>query len=176
VWHDIAAIRYGGWGIYFDEGSSGILAASNVVYRTTHGGFHQHYGETNMVWNNILALGRDAQIQRTRPEPHRSFSFATNIVYFESGSLLAGDWSGENYAMDWNLYFDTRLATNSGALMFAGANVDGWRKRGHDLNSLLADPRFVAPAKSDFRLQPDSPALPMGFKPINLSGLGPRKL
>ena len=95
LWHDIAGIRYGGWGIYFDEGSSGILAESNVVYRTTHGGFHQHYGETNIVRNNIFAFARDHQIQRTRPEPHRSFSFVTNIVYFDSGILLTGDWSGD---------------------------------------------------------------------------------
>ena len=66
LWHDIAGIRYGGWGIYFDEGSSGILAESNVVYRTTHGGFHQHYGETNIVRNNIFAFARDQQIQRSR--------------------------------------------------------------------------------------------------------------
>src|SRR5256714_15485853 len=109
LWHDIAGLRYGGWGIYFDEGSSGIIAESNVVYRTTHGGFHQHYGETNSVWNNVFAFGRDQQLQRTRVEPHLSFSFETNIIYFDSGDLLAGDWSLDSYQMDRNLYFDTRL-------------------------------------------------------------------
>ena len=175
LWHDIAAIRYGGWGIYFDEGSSGILAASNVVYRTTHGGFHQHYGETNMVWNNVFAFGRDAQLQRTRPEPHRSFSFATNIVYFDSGGLLAGDWSDDNYEMDRNMYFDVRLATNSVSLMFAGVNVDAWRKRGHDLNSVLANPDFVAPGQHDFHVKAGSPALALGFRPIYLTDVGPRR-
>ena len=168
LWHDIAANRYGGWGIYFDEGSSGILAASNVVYRTTHGGFHQHYGETNMVWNNIFAFGRDAQIQRTRPEKHRSFSFATNIVYFDAGNLLAGSWSDEEFFMDRNLYFDTRAAP----ITFAGVTLEDWRKRGHDVNSVIADPLFAA--KDRYELQPGSPAFKVGFKPINLTGVGPR--
>jgi len=106
LWHDIAGIQYGGWGIYLDEGSSGVLVQSNVVYRTTHGGFHQHYGETTLVQNNIFASARDHQIQRTRPEPHVSFSFQTNIVYFDKGALLAGDgrgiitgWIGTSIAM-----------------------------------------------------------------------------
>ena len=44
------------------------------------------------------------------PAPSRtcSFSFQTNIVYFDSGALLTGDWSGSQFAMDWNLYFDAR--------------------------------------------------------------------
>jgi len=175
LWHDIAGVRYGGWGIYFDEGSSGILAESNVVYRTTHGGFHQHYGETNVVRNNIFALGRDDQLQRTRPEPHLSFSFETNIVYFGSGDLLAGDWSDDNYRMDWNIYFDARPEASSDAMRFAGATLKQWRERGHDRNSLLADPLFIAPRQNDFRLQPNSPALKFGFRPIDLSQVGIRK-
>jgi hypothetical protein len=167
LWHDIAGQSYGGWGIYFDEGSSGILAASNVVYRTTHGGFHQHYGETNMVWNNVFAFGRDQQIQRSRAEPHLSFSFETNIVYFDSGALLAGDWSGTNYQIDWNIYFDAR--PDAKEMVFGNRSLEKWREQGNDRNSILVNPLFVAPKENDFRLQPNSPALKLGFEPINVS-------
>ena len=174
LWHDIAAIRYGGWGIYFDEGSSGILAENNLVYRTTHGGFHQHYGETNVFRNNILAFARDHQIQRSRPEPHLSFSFVTNIVYFDSGALLTGDWTGdENYQMDWNLYFDARPDAKPGQLPLGPCTWEKWQERGHDHHSLIADPLFVAPRENDFRLQTNSPALKLGFRPIDLRHVGP---
>ena len=175
LWHDIAGIRYGGWGIYFDEGSSGILAESNVVYRTTHGGFHQHYGETNIVRNNIFAFARDHQLQRTRSEPHHSFTFQHNIVYFDSGSLLTGDWAGDKYDVDWNLYFDARTEIKPESVLFSGATLEAWRARGHDQHSILADPLFVAPKQDDFRLQTNSPAFKIGFHPIDLSQLGIRK-
>jgi hypothetical protein len=173
LWHDIAGIRYGGWGIYFDEGSSGILAESNVVYRTTHGGFHQHYGETNVFRNNILAFARDHQIQRTRPEPHRSFSFTSNIVYFDSGILLTGDWSGDQYEMDRNVYFDARPDAKPDEFRLGPCTWEKWQERGHDQHSLIADPLFVAPQENDFRLQPNSPAFKLGFRPIDLSHVGP---
>ncbi len=173
LWHDIAGIRYGGWGIYFDEGSSGILAEDNIVYRTTHGGFHQHYGETNIVRNNIFAFARDHQLQRSRSEPHRSFNFVTNIVYFDTGNLLGGDWSGDNYFMDWNLYFDARPDAKPDQLHLGPCTWQQWQERGHDQHSLVADPLFVAPAKNDFLLQSNSPALQLGFRPVDLSSAGP---
>lgn len=173
LWHDMAGLRYGGWGIYFDEGSSGILAENNVVYRTTHGGFHQHYGETNLVRNNIFAFARDHQLQRSRPEPHTSFSFVTNIVYFDSGNLLGGDWSNDHYAMDGNLYFDARAGASAESFRLGPCSLAQWRQRGHDQQSTVADPLFVAPQQNDFRLQPSSPAFKLGFRPIDLGGVGP---
>ncbi len=173
-WHDVAGLRYGGWGIYLDEGSSSILVASNIVYRTTHGGFHQHYGATNVIRNNVFAFARDHQIQRTRPEPHPSFYFQTNIVYFDNGVLLGGDWGGDRYEMDWNDYFDARPDAKPESMRFAGETLEKWRLQGHDLNSIIADPEFVDPKNADFRLRADSLALKMGFRPIQTDQVGIR--
>jgi hypothetical protein len=39
-----------------------------------------------------------------------------------------------------------------------------WRRLGFDRNSLVANPRFVAPSLDDFRLAPGSPAFKIGFR------------
>ena len=38
----------------------------------------------------------------------------------------------------------------------------------------MADPLFTNPDKGDFRLKPGSPAAKIGFKPIDVSKVGPR--
>jgi parallel beta-helix repeat protein len=174
LWHDIQGLRYGGWGIYTDEGSSGILIESNVVYRTTHGGFHQHYGATNIVRNNIFAFAREHQVQRSREEEHVSFSFSNNIVLFDQGVLLGSSWKNDKFILDRNVYWDTRLADKPDELKFAGGTLEQWRARGHDQNSIIADPLFVSLQEDDYRLKPSSPALQNGFQSIDVSRAGPR--
>ncbi|MDE3164830.1 MAG: right-handed parallel beta-helix repeat-containing protein [Acidobacteriota bacterium] len=168
--HDIASFTYGGWGIYPDEGSSEMLIENNIVYRCKSAGFHQHYGRENIVRNNIFALNRENQIMRTRAEPHLSFTFERNIVYFDQGRLLGSNWSGDRFQMSGNLYWDTRSA----APRFAGHSFAEWQALGHDRGSKIADPLFVNPANFDFRLRPGSPALALGFRQIDLSTVGPR--
>jgi parallel beta-helix repeat protein len=174
LWHDMAATKYGGWGIYTDEGSSGILIESNVVYRTTHGGFHQHYGETNIVRNNIFAFARDQQLQRSRDEDHLSFSFTNNIVLFDKGVLLGSTWKNDKFVLDGNLYWDVRPGAKAEDMKFAGGTLEQWRARGHDKNSIVVDPEFMAVTLDDYRLKANSPALKLGFHPIDLSRDGPR--
>lgn len=168
IFHTIAGHRYGGWGIYFDEGSTNIVAENNLVHDTTHGGFHQHYGKENIVRNNIFAFGRDAQIQRTRPEDHKSFTFERNIVYWKEGKLLAGNWKTHNVAFDHNIYW----REGKEGVRFGNESWEQWRSQGLDTHSLLADPRFVNSAKRNFRLANDSPALKLGFVPLELSTVG----
>ena len=93
--HDISSFTYGGWGIYPDEGSSEMLIENNIVYDCKSAGFHQHYGRENVIRNNIWAFNRENQLMRTRAEPHISFTFERNIVYFDQGRLLGSNWSGD---------------------------------------------------------------------------------
>ena len=48
-----------------------------------------------------------------------------------------------------------------------------WQAMGGDRNSIIADPKFLAPEKDDYRLAPDSPAWALGFKPIPVEKIGP---
>jgi len=168
--HDSQSFSYGGWGLYTDEGSTGILLENNVVYRTTTGGFHQHYGKDNVITNNIFAFAKVHQIQRTRAEEHRVFTFERNIVYYDTGVLLGGNWSDDRQVMDHNLYFDA----SGRPVKFGESTFGDWQKHGHDEHSIIADPLFVDPAKGDFRLKPDSPAFALGFKQPDISTVGPR--
>ncbi len=167
--HDILSYDYGGWGLYNDEGSTGILLENNLVYRTTSGGYHQHYGKENVIRNNIFAFARDQQLQFTRPEDQLSFDFTHNIVLWEKGPLWSGGAGGRgNIKSDYNLYW----RTGGGDIDFFGAPLEEWQKRGHDVHSIVADPGFINPAAGDFRFK--DPAIParIGFKPFDVSQAG----
>ncbi|MCY3018297.1 MAG: right-handed parallel beta-helix repeat-containing protein [Planctomycetota bacterium] len=171
VMHDIESHSYGGWGIYFDEGSQGIVAENNIAYRTKSSGFHQHYGRENVVRNNIFAFGIEAQLMRSRDEPHLSFTFEQNIVYWKDAPLLGSNWNGDTkkFLMRKNLYWEE----GGGKILFAGLSFEDWQaKRGEDLESIIADPLFVDPEHGNFALKPGSPAEKIGFQPIDTSNVG----
>lgn len=169
--HDIQSFSYGGWGLYTDEGSTGIVLENNLVYRTKTGGFHQHYGKENRIQNNIFAFGTEHQIQRTRTEAHTSFFFERNIVYWDNASpLLGSNWKDNNFKLDWNLYWN---AAGTPIKFPGGLTLGEWQtKRNQDEHSQIADPNFVAPEKNDFRLKDGSPALKLGFKPFDYTKTG----
>jgi hypothetical protein len=169
--HDITAFTYGAWGIYLDEGSSNILVEDNVVYHCQSAGFHQHYGRDDIIRNNIFAFNKEAELARTKVEPFLGLTFENNIIDFDSGELFAGNWSNGGYAFHKNLY---NVAPGMN-LNFFGKTFADWQASGQDQDGRIADPRFVDPGNFDFRLQPNSPAPPMGFHPIDLSTVGPRR-
>jgi len=188
--HDIESHHYGGWGIYNDEGSSHILVENNVVYNTKFAGYNIHYAKEITVRNNIFALGRLATLSRSRVEPHISCIFENNIVYHTQGKLLDENWKDEPYefyqgpnnptskqtqtfAADHNVYFNPGVPADKAD--FNGRTLQQWQKAGKDTHSVYADPMFINIEAFDFRLKPDSPALKLGFVPIDLTAVGPRR-
>lgn len=189
--HDVNANRYGGWGIYTDEGSTSILIENNIVYHTKFGTFNIHYAKDLVVRNNIFALGRLQQLSRSKRDPHTTVYFEGNIIYWTQGRLLADEykWQDEPYKIyvnpytqprdtsvtfvsDWNIFYNPDKP--SAAVDFSGRTWEQWLAEGKDHHSIYADPMFVDPGRFDFRLKPGSPALKLGFRQIDLSQVGPR--
>ena len=189
--HDVDANHYGGWGIYHDEGSTHLLVENNVVHHTKFAPFNIHFAKEVTVRNNIFALGKLEQASRGRAEPHKSVFFENNIVYWREGELLSQNWkdvpytfhahpkdkSGtqtltDTFEFDWNLYFNPTKTRDE--VTWAGGTWAEWQKRGKDRHSQYADPLFVNPEQGDFTLRSESPALALGFQPIDLSQVGPR--
>ncbi len=190
--HDVESNKYGGWGIYNDEGSTHILIENNIVYNTKYAAYNIHYAKELTVRNNIFALGRLEVLNRGRQEPHNSVYFENNIVYWNSvKDPFTGNWKDQPYVFhqnpnigtqptytdtfdsDYNLYFDPSQALSS--LRFNGFTWDEWHQKGKDIHSVYADPMFVNATNYDFRLLPESPAFKLGFKAIDMTDVGPRK-
>jgi hypothetical protein len=189
--HDIESNHYGGWGIYNDEGSSHILIENNIVYNTKFAGYNIHFAKEITVRNNIFAFGRLEQISRGRAEPHISVFFENNIVYWDEGELFAKNWRDKTYQFhfhpknkegtrsakttfvsDWNVFYNPNKKLEE--VDFNGRSIEQWRADGKDRHSVYADPKFVDAKSYDFRLQDDSPALELGFEPIESDRVGPR--
>jgi hypothetical protein len=168
------------WGIYLDLASSGWSVHDNVVYNTTLGGYHVNGGSSNVCENNILVNAQRTQC-RVGPWPKYEMNgnrFEGNIVAnLAPGAALydLGAWKPEYVTFDRNLVYGggesprIRAAAVRGPLRECWAK---WQALGQDKASLVADPLFAAPDRQDYALQKDSPALKIGFRPIDLSGVG----
>jgi hypothetical protein len=186
--HHIASHRYGGWGLYNDEGATDTLMENNLVHDTWNAGFHQHYGYFNTVRNNIFAFGNSAQVQASRNEARLRFRYMNNIVVWDPASPLldGGEWNWkffdkpergdpkDSLVFRKNLYWPTDGKIPA-LLTKTKFTWDEWRKMGRDAGSRFADPLFEDITKRDFRLKPGSPAEKLGFKPWDLTLAGVRK-
>lgn len=167
--HDVynyAPVSHGS-GIYPDEGSSDILIKNNVVYRVRNSPLFQHYGTNNLVRNNVLAFGGEAQLRRCREDKPCHYMAMANIICAETNQMLGGVWKNGDWYLASNLYWCT-----TGQPKFKELDFPAWQSKGKDIGSIVADPLFVDAAAGDFTLRPNSPASRIGFRPIDIGKAG----
>jgi hypothetical protein len=181
---------YGGWGLYFDAGSRNVLAANNLVYRTSQTSVHNNLGEGNRVTNNILAFGAQGVIDRSLDNTALSLTFDHNIVLWDrnspQGSLLRGSWScidsygnpvscSERFLFYNNLYWYTpgnpTFMTTQPTKLYT---FQQWQALEEDANSLIANPMFSNPnyPADNFTIPDGSPSLTLGFVPFSPNQAG----
>lgn len=159
-----------GWGLYPDEGTAEALFENNIVYRTTDGAIHDHLGRDNIERNNIFAFSASrGQLTRNPLDGVCSFVCERNIVYDRGTPPLGGVWDRPGYKLDYNVYWN---ASGDPPVFPGDSTFQQWQAEGHDKHSIVADPKFFDADKYDFRLRPDSPALKLGFKPIDTGEIG----
>jgi hypothetical protein len=169
--------RGAGEGIILDNGCCGILVENNLVHDAVAGGFGTNFNcFGNIIQNNIFAYGREYQLTvygdmpSGKPQP-KGEVFARNIVVWREGPLIKErDWPNFSTLWDYNLYWQE----GGGPVQFMRYTFDQWKAKDLDVHSLAADPGFVDPAHGNFMLKLDSPALKLGFRPIDVSRVGPR--
>lgn len=103
--HDVKSSEYGGWGIFADEGSSGLKIKNNLVYNCSSAGFHQNYGKDNIIENNIFAFNNQAALEATTIEEHLSITFIKNIVVHHNNNVFTQSWNSILKKSDNNIYF-----------------------------------------------------------------------
>jgi hypothetical protein len=168
-----------------DGGQRDTLIAENLIYKCMAQGIIlklNNRAENNIV-ADVLAPPRGYYLS-LREGPLTDAVIKRNIFYSTGkdttfiDELTAGkkrkteDSRGRALARakdadtDYNIYYST-ADPDLGKRMLEKQQRDGV-----DRHSLAVDPLFVDPEKGDFRLKPDSPALKLGFVPLDVSKVG----
>ena len=99
-----------------------------------------------------------------------------NVFYYTDpeATLFSGrPFTPDVLRVDHNVYYCP--GTKEPVIRAGGADTwQEWLAKGFDAHSLLADPKFADAEHDDYTLAADSPALALGFVPIDTSGVGPR--
>jgi hypothetical protein len=168
--HDLRCFDYGAWGLYTDEGSTGVILEQNVVVRCEKAGFHQHFGRDNLVRDNLFAYCGEGTVRRSREEEHLSFRFTRNVVISDTPQLLHRAFKKGRFAFEKNLYF----APTPDKATWAGLGWAQWQKQGQDRDSLVVDPLLIDATRPERGFKPGSPVKRIGFEMPDVTTTGPR--
>ena len=144
-----------GWDVDLDDGSTNYEITNNVFL---NGGLKLREGYRRIVSNNI---GYNSTAYPSVWFKNSQDSLKNNIwmAAYRPARMPKDKWGGTS---------DKNLFVADFALKEA-------QDKGWDANSLVGDPMFIDPAKGDFRVSEDSPALKLGFQNFPMDRFGVKK-
>jgi hypothetical protein len=152
-----------GWDIDLDDGSTHYHIVNNLCL---NGGIKNREGFYRVVENNIIV--------NSGFHPHVWFKHSQDVVrrnilwseaYLPAGGMPSTPWGRE---MDYNLVHRRDMQTPQPATHM--------QEQSHrDAHSIMADALFIDPARGDYRVRSDSPALKLGFVNFPMDRFGVQK-
>ncbi len=187
VIHNVAADSgeggYGGWGIYLDEGSSYMTVEKNLVYCCGSQSFNIHYGEGNVIRNNIAAFSGGGLVSPgiEKGETHATATYYNNIfltrdklpVYINMLNKPSHFYDNGN--LFWSLTEGDELYFDDGETGEMAYSLEDAEKKGLIHYPTVADPLFKDAENFDFTLDENSPAFALNFEAWDYSNAGTLK-
>jgi len=155
------------WGVYLDEGSSDIVVENNWVEGTTGGGFHLHYGNRNVVQNNVFKDGEAAQVRRTRKND-ASLTMQRNVLWAaRSGLVWDKEWLDDEVVTQQNLVVN-------GAAIGPGLTLTTLQRHHKELESVnITTKQFNCATPANCKLAASLKSR-LSFNPVVLGQVGIR--
>jgi hypothetical protein len=157
VVHNVQCYDFAGWGIYLDEGSSGITVVHNLIWNCFSHCIHEHWGRSNQILFNVLGMGKSggialnneishAWVEQPRPltriEKNIIVTNAGPAMVDHGGILESGGLTRASILMDGNVFWDT----NHGLRIWSDAHgehsldLDAIRAVGQERSGVVMDP------------------------------------
>ena len=172
--HDIFASEWVSGCLRTDDWQRGTTWEENVIYRSNAGAW-EHKGPNNVINNYAIDVLPKGYFRIFRNGPGERIDGSVlerNIFYHPNGAAVfytfaVGPEQVATSRIERNLYYSGGSG-ETGTPKF----LETLRAQGVSRTDAHADPMFVSLGPRDFRLKPESPALKMGIKPIDLKGVG----
>ncbi len=168
--HDVSSPFDNAWGIYADEGTSRLLVENNLVYNCTSGGFHQHYGQQNIVRNNVFAFNEHQQITITTIKEKESLDFYSNVLIANNGSFYSGvGINSGSVHLDNNCYW----STSGEGLFLSGLPLEKWIST-REPGSVIVNPQIRGGQRGYYTVKNKQVIKAIGFKEFSIKEAGSR--
>lgn len=184
--HHLVAETNAQGAIRTDGGQMDTLIAENLIYKCKSQGITLKLN--NRLENNIIAdviAPRGAYLKIVEG-PMTGASNLRNIFYSSLADCtfisepgggrgrVGEDRRGRVAARMKDIESDHNIYYCKAEPRLGEETLERLRRNGVDTHSLAVDPLFVDPENGDFRLKPNSPALKLGFVPLDQSKVGLR--